>query len=70
MLIVQFYEHLPHFRFKIDFVKFFSSIIEDFEILLNIIALDNLPGFIEKSKDNRLEGKFISKMLLIYHKIN
>ena len=47
LLIEQFYEHLPHFRFKLDFVKFCSSNIEDFENLFNILTLDNMPGFIE-----------------------
>ena len=50
LLIEQFYEHLPHFRFKLDFVKFCSSNIEDFENLFNILTLDNMPGFIEKNK--------------------
>ena len=50
LLIERFYEHLPHFRFKLEFVKFCNSNIEDFENLLNILTLDNMPGFIEKNK--------------------
>ena len=50
LLIERFYEHLPHFRFKLDFVKFCNSNVEDFENLFNILALDNMPGFIEKNK--------------------
>ena len=50
LLTERFYEHLPHFRFKFDFVKFCNSNIEDFENLFNILTLDNMPGFIEKSK--------------------
>ena len=50
LLTERFYEHLPHFRFKFDFVKFCNSKIEDFENLLNSLTLDNMPGFIEKSK--------------------
>ena len=50
MLIGQFFEHLPHFRFKLDFVKFCNLNIEDFENLFNILTLDNMPGFTEKSK--------------------
>ena len=50
MLIERFYEHLPHFRFKLEFVKFCNSNIEDFENLFNILTLDNMPGFIEKNK--------------------
>ena len=38
------------FGFKFDFVKFCNSNIEDFENLFNILTLDNMPGFIEKSK--------------------
>ena len=48
--IEQFYEHLPHFRFKLDFVKFCNSKIEDFENLFNILTLDNMPGFTEKNR--------------------
>ena len=50
LLIGQFFEHLPHFRFKLDFVKFCNLNIEDFENLFNILTLDNMPGFTEKSK--------------------
>ena len=50
LLTERFYDHLPHFRFKFDFVKFCNSNIEDFENLFNILTLDNMPGFIEKSK--------------------
>ena len=50
LLTERFYEHLPHFRFKFDFLKFCNSNIEDFENLFNILTLDNMPGFIEKSK--------------------
>ena len=50
LLIERFYEHLPHFRFRLEFVKFCNSNIEDFEYLFNILTLDNMPGFIEKNK--------------------
>ena len=50
LLTERFYEHLPNFRFKFDFVKFCNSNIEDFENLFNILTLDNMPSFIEKSK--------------------
>ena len=50
LLIERFYEHLPHFRLKLDFVKFCNSNVEDFENLFNILTLDNMPGFIEKNK--------------------
>ena len=50
LLIERFYEHLPHFRFKLKFVKFCNSNIEDFENLFNVLTLDNMPGFIEKNK--------------------
>ena len=50
LLIEQFYEHVPHFRFKLEFVKFCYSNIEEFQNLFNILTLDNMPGFIEKSK--------------------
>ena len=50
LLIERFYEHLPHFRFKLDFVKFCNSNTEDFENLFNILTLDNMPGFIGKNK--------------------
>ena len=50
LLIERFYEHLPHFRFKLEFVKFCNSNIEDFENLFNILTLDNMPGFIGKNK--------------------
>ena len=39
LLIERFYEHLPHFRFKLDLVKFCNSNIEDFENLFNILTL-------------------------------
>ena len=50
LLIERFYEHLPHFRLKLDFVKFCNSNVEDFENLFNILTIDNMPGFIEKNK--------------------
>ena len=50
LLIERFYEDLPHFRFKLDFVKFCNSNVEDFENLFNILTLDNMPGFIKKNK--------------------
>ena len=50
LLIERFYEYLPHFRFKLDFVKFCNSNIEELENLFNILTLDNMPGFIEKIK--------------------
>ena len=50
LLIERFYEHLPHFRFKLEFVKFCISKVEDFENLFNILTLDNMPDFIEKNK--------------------
>ena len=50
LVIEQLYEHLPHFRFKLEFVKFCNSNIEDFENLFNILTLDRMPGFIEKNK--------------------
>ena len=50
LLIERFYEHLPHFRFKLDFVKFCNSNIEEFENLFNILTLDNMLCFIEKNK--------------------
>ena len=50
LLLERFYEHLPHFQFKLDFVKFCNSNIEDVENLWNIFTLDNMPGFIEKNK--------------------
>ena len=50
LLIERFYEHLLHFRFKLEFVKFCNSNIEDFENFFNILTLDNMPGFIEKNK--------------------
>ena len=49
-LIERFYEHLPHFRFKLEFVKFCNSNTEDFENLFDILTLDSMPGFIEKNK--------------------
>ena len=48
LLTERFYEHLPHFRFK--FVNFCNSKIENFENLFNILTLDNMSSFIEKSK--------------------
>ena len=60
MLTKQFYEHLPNFRFKLDFVKFCNSNIEDFENVFNILTLDNMPGFIEKNK-----VPFISVKILV-----
>ena len=50
LLIGPFYEHLPHFRFKLEFVKFCNSNIQDFQNLFNILTLDRMPGFIEKNK--------------------
>ena len=50
LLIERFYEHLPHFQFKLDFVKFCNSNVEDYENLFNTLTLDNMPGFIEKNK--------------------
>ena len=50
LLIEQFYEHLPYFRFKLEFVKFCNSNTEDFEHLFNTLTPDNMPGFIEKNK--------------------
>ena len=50
MLIEQFYEHLPHFGFTVDFVRFCNSNIEHFENLFNILTLDKMPDFIEKNK--------------------
>ena len=50
LLIEQFYEHLPYFRFKHEFVKFCNLNTEDFEHLFNILTFDNMPGFIEKNK--------------------
>ena len=50
LLIERFYEHLPHFRFKLESEKFCNSNIEDFEYLFNFLTLDNIPGFIEKNK--------------------
>ena len=50
LLIERFYEHLPHFRFKLEFVKFCNSNIEDCENLFNILTLENIPGFIKKNK--------------------
>ena len=47
LLIERFYEHLPHFRFKLEFVKFCNSNIEDFEYLFNILTLDNMLDFTE-----------------------
>ena len=44
------YKFLPHFLFKLDFVKFCNSNIEDLENLCNILTFDNMPGFIEKNK--------------------
>ena len=41
---------LPHFPFKLDFVKFCNSNIEDFENLFDILTRDKMPGFIEKNK--------------------
>ena len=60
MLTERFYEHLPNFRFKLDFVKFCNSNIEDFENVFNILTLDNMPGFIEKNK-----VPFISVKILV-----
>ena len=50
LLIGPFYEHLPHFRFKLEFVKFCNSNIEYFQNLFNILTVDRMPGFIEKNK--------------------
>ena len=50
LLIGRFFEHLPHFRFKLDFVKFCNLNIEDFKNLFNILTLDNMPGFTKKNK--------------------
>ena len=50
LLIEQFYEHLPHFLFELDFVKFCNSNLEHFKNLFNIVTLDNMPGSIEKNK--------------------
>ena len=44
LLIERFYEHLPRFLFKLDFVKFCNSEIRDFENFDNILKLDNMPG--------------------------
>ena len=46
----RFYEHLLHFQFKLEFVKFCNSNIEDLKNLFNILTLHNMPGFIEKIK--------------------
>ena len=50
LLIERFYEYLPHFRYKLDFVKFCNSDIKEFESLFKILILGNIPGFIEKNK--------------------
>ena len=50
LLIERFYEHLLHFRFELDFVKFCNSSIEDFENLFSIFTVDSMPSFIEKEK--------------------
>ena len=39
LLTEQFYEHLPHFRFKLEFVKFCNSNIEYFEKILIFLHL-------------------------------
>ena len=53
MLIERFYEHLPHFRFKLEFVKFCNSNFEDFKNLFNILTLDNMPGSVKNLVVNR-----------------
>ena len=50
LLIEQYYEYLPYFRSKLEFVKFCNWNTEDFEHLFNTLTLDNMPGFIEKNK--------------------
>ena len=67
LLIERFYEHLPHFRFKLDFVKFCNSNTEDFENLFNILTLDNRPGFIEKNKVpfNSVKNLVVNKHLYL-----
>ena len=67
LLIERFYEHLPHFRFKLDFVKFCNSNIEEFENLFNILTLDNMPGFIEKNKApfNSVENLVVNRHLYL-----
>ena len=58
---------LPHFRFKLEFVKFCNSNIEDFENLFNILTLDNMPGFIEKNKVpfNSVKNLVVNKHLYL-----
>ena len=48
--VIYFYLFSFSCRFKLEFVKFCNSNIEDFENLFNILTLDNMPGFIEKNK--------------------
>ena len=50
LLIERFYEYLSHFLYKLDFVKFCNSNIEELENLFKILVLGNIPGFIEKNK--------------------
>ena len=64
MLIEQFYGHLPHFWSKFEFVKLCNSNIEDFENLLNILTLDNMPGFIRK---NKVPFKSVSNLVVNRH---
>ena len=67
LLIERFYEHLPHFRFKLEFVKFCNSNIEDFENLFNFLTLDRMPGFIEKNKVpfNSVKNLVVNKHLYL-----
>ena len=67
LLIERFYEHLPHFRFKLYFVKFCNSNVDDFENLFNILTLDNMPGFIEKNKvpSNSVKNLVVNRHLYL-----
>ena len=68
LLIQQFYDHLPHFRFKLECVKFCNSNIEDFEKLFNILTLDKMPGFFfEKNKVpfNSVKNLVVNKHLYL-----
>ena len=60
LIIERFYEHLPHFRFNLEFVKF------------NILTIDNMPGFIEKNKVpfNSVKNLDVNKHLYLDFKNN
>lgn len=50
MLTEWFYEHLLHLWFKLEFVKFSNSKIENFKNLFNILSPENMSCFSKQVK--------------------